>query len=280
MGRAPVSLCLFAAAELLALTAARYAASAPASNVPPFAFMNGGWQAMGADFLPPSSGPGPIRNDPKYRHVGNGQRGQPNFRMADLSNPNLEPWTRDALQKVNEHVAAGGGGFTPQVSCIPLGVPAYLLHPARPVYFIQTPKEVIMVWPPNQEIRHVYLTDKHSGHVTPSWFGESIGHYENADTLVVDTIGLSTKTYVDNFRAPHTDRLHVVERFRINPDAKRLTVDVTVEDPGAFTTPWHAVQRYRRVEDGPMQEETCAENPTNYFRYDMDPIPEATQPDF
>jgi hypothetical protein len=218
---------------------------------------------------------------PGRKRIGNNLAlGQPTFAMADLNNPILQPWTREALKKVNDHVAGGGGGFTAQASCKLVGVPAFLLHPAVPVYFIQTAKEVVMIWPPNSEFRHVYLTDKHSTALRPSWFGESIGHYENGDTLVVDTIGLNDKTYIDNFKTPHTTQLHVVERFRINPDQKGLTVDVTVEDPGAFTRPWHAVQRYRRMEPGPMNESSCAEAPVNYLHYDMDPIPHADRADF
>jgi len=258
------------------------AASAADNNaVPPFAFANGGWQAQGADFLPPPSGPGPVQDIPGTKRIGNNLAlGQPTFRTADLSNPILQPWARDALKKLNDHIAAGGGGFSPQVSCKPLGVPAFLLHPAQPLYFVQTQKEVVVIWPPNHEVRRIYLTDKHSANLKPSWMGESIGHYENGDTLVVDTIGLNDKTYVDNYRTPHTDKLHVVERFKINPDQKGLTVDVTIDDPGAFTTVWHAVQRYRRVEQGTMPEQSCAENPVNFLNYDMDPIPQANKPDF
>jgi len=250
-------------------------------TIPPFAFMNGGWQAAGVVLLPPSSGPGPVMDMPGRKRIGNDlSLGQPTFAMADLNNPILQPWTREALKKVNDHVAEGGGGFTAQASCKLVGVPAFLLHPAQPIYFIQTAKEVVMIWPPNAEFRHVYLTDKHSGGLKPSWFGESIGHYENSDTLVVDTVGLNDKTYIDNFNTPHTTQLHVTERFRINPDQKGLTVDVTVEDPGAFTMPWHAIQRYRRVEQGPMNESSCAEAPVNYLHYDMDPIPHADKGDF
>jgi hypothetical protein len=266
----------FSSALAAALLCAGTALAADNSVVPPFAFMDGGWQAAGADFLQPQSGPGPVRDVPGHEHGGNNTGAQPTFRDADLSNP----WTRDALKKENEKIAAGGGGFTPQVSCKPLGVPAFLLHPAQPLYFVQTPKEVVVIWPPNHEVRRIYLTAKHSLNLKPSWMGESIGHYEGNDTLVVDTIGLNDKSYVDNFRTPHTTQLHVVERFRINPDAKGLTVDVTVEDPGAFTMAWHAMQRYRRVQQGPMAESSCAENPTNFLGYDMDPIPTANKPDF
>jgi hypothetical protein len=265
----------------LALLASTTAMAADDSAVPPFMFADGGWQAAGVTFLPPASGPGPVQDVPGRPRIGNNLAlGQPTFAVADLSNPILQPWAREALKQVNDHVAAGGGGFTPQVSCELYGVPSYLLHPAQPIYFIQTPKKVVMIWPPNQEVRQIYLTDKHSKGLKPSWTGESIGHYENGDTLVVDTIGLNDKTYIDNFLTPHTTELHVVERFRINPDAKGLTVDVTVDDPGAFTTTWHAVQNYRRVEQGPMNESNCAENPTNFLNYDMDPIPHADKPDF
>jgi len=279
--RIKIPLCMAAAAISLSATAVAAANNSSQSAVPPFAFTNGGWQAVGVVLLPPSSGPGPVMDMPGRKRVANNLAlGQPIFAMADLSNPILQPWARDALKKVNDHVAAGGGGFTEQASCKLVGVPAFLLHPAQPIYFVQTPREVVMIWPPNAEFRHVWLTDKHSANLKPSWFGESIGHYENGDTLVVDTIGLNDKTNIDNFRTPHTMQLHVVERFRINPDARGLTVDVAVDDPGAFTTPWHAVQRYRRVEQGPIRESSCAEAPVNYLHYDMDPIPQADRADF
>jgi hypothetical protein len=120
----------------------------------------------------------------------------------------------------------------------------------------------------------------HSAHVTPSWFGESVGHYEG-DTLVVDTIGMNDQTWIDNYRTPHTDKLHVIERFHMIDGGKTLEVNVHVEDPGAFTTPWNAIQRYGRAEFGPMIEVSCAEGMTNnYFHLDAEPIPQASKPDF
>jgi len=97
--------------------------------------------------------------------------------------------------------------------------------------------------------------------------------------LVIDTIVLSTRTFVDNYLTPHTDRLHVVERFRMVNDGKTLEVNVHVEDPGAFTTPWDAIQRYRRAE-APMMEVVCAENNGDVFHQDLDPMPQADKPDF
>ena len=83
--------------------------------------------------------------------------------------------------------------------------------------------------------------------VTPSWYGELVGHYEG-DTLVVDTIGLNDKTFVDNFRTPHTEKLHVVERFKLVDGGKAMRVDITFEDPDAFNAPWSVTQRYDRVQ--------------------------------
>ena len=205
---------------------------------------------------------------------------QPTLRFADLSNPILQPWVREELREVNERALTAIVMFTPKERCWPIGVPGFLLYPVTPVYFLQTPQKVVMIWEEDHMARHVYLTDRHSPNVKPSWFGESIGHYENGDTLVVDTIGLDTRTFVDSYRTPHTEQLHVVERFRIVDGGKALEVNVHVEDPGAFTTPWNAMQRYRRVEQGPMREAVCAENNAKFFDYDVEPIPQSDKPDF
>ena len=233
-----------------------------------------GWLSGGTEFIAMPTGPHPVTNDPAYPYVRNGRGRQPTFRIADLDNPILQPWVKEELKNVNERVLSGKAAFPPQVRCWPLGVPAFVLYPAQPVYFVQTPKEVLLIWQSDHMVRHVYLTDKHSEHVKPSWFGESIGHYEGGDTLVVDTIGLNTRTFIDNYRTPHTDQLHVVERFKLANAETRIEVTVTVEDPGAFTMPWSAMQIYRRVEVGPMAESTCVEGNFNYFGFDLDPLPQ------
>jgi len=88
-------------------------------------------------------------------------------------------------------------------------------------------------------VRRVFLIDEHSPNLKASWFGESIGHYENGDTLVVDTIGLSANqlSFIDNFRTPHTEKEHVVEGFTLIPDGNRLTAIARVEDPDAYNGP-------------------------------------------
>ena len=243
-----------------------------------------GVSPVGQDFLQPPSGPGPVTFDKAHPYVDSAisrrTGAQPTLRVADVSNPILQPWVREELRKVNQRALTAMIMFTPKERCWPIGVPGFLLYPVTPIYFLQTPKEVVMIWEEDHMARHVYLTDKHSPDVKPSWFGESIGHYENGDTLVVDTIGLNTRTFVDSFRTPHTEQLHVVERFRIVDGGNALDVTAHVEDPGAFTTPWTALQRYRRVEQGPLREQVCAENNDKFFNYDVDPIPQANRPDF
>jgi hypothetical protein len=249
---------------------------------------NAGWVAsgmgFGTDFVQPPTGPGPVTNDPAYPYVTNVQAAatgkQPTFRVADLTNPILQPWVVVQMKKANADVLAGKVAFTADSRCYPSGVPSFLLFPANPVRFIQTAKEVLMIWQQNAEIRRVYLNVPHSANPRLSWYGESVGHYENGDTLVVDTIGQNDRTYVDNYRTPHTAKLHVVERFRLVNGGRTIEVNVHVEDPGAFTTPWNAIQRYRRTDGGPMEEMVCAENNSDYFGYDVVPLPQSKRSDF
>ena len=103
-----------------------------------------------------------------------------------------------------------------------------------------------MIYSGDEQVRHVYLDVPHSANPKPSWYGESVGHYEG-DTLVIDTIGLNDKTFIDNFRTPHTEKLHVVERFRLVDGGKVMQVNITFDDPDAFYQSWSGIQRYRRV---------------------------------
>ena len=255
---------------------------APSAEFPNFApDSKTGWLAAGTEFIAlPGNGPKPVTFDKSYPYVPNGTGEQPTFSVADIDNPILLPWVKDALKRINDRAISGKDAFPPQVRCWPLGVPGFVLYPAQPIYIVQTPKEVLMTWQADHMVRRIFLTDKHSETVKPSWFGESIGRYENGDTLVVDTIGITTKTFVDNYRTPHTDQLHVVERFKLVPDGQSIEVTVTVDDPGAFTTPWSAMQRYRRVNQGPMIEATCVEGNFNYYNFDLEPLPEETKPGF
>jgi hypothetical protein len=242
-----------------------------------------GWvpaRGAGDELLPPASGPGPVTSEKDHPYIPN-REGQPTYRIAELNNPILQPWVVERLKKANDSVRAGKVPFIPHERCWPGGVPGFEVYTrVRPIYFLQTPKEVTIVDELDHQVRHVYMNVPHSAHPISSWYGESVGHYEG-DELVVDTIGLNDKTLIDNYGTPHTDKLHVVERFRIIDSGKTLEVLIRVDDPDAFNQPWSARQRFRRVADrGPLIEEPCAENNFTYFGFDVLPIPTADRPDF
>jgi hypothetical protein len=239
---------------------------------------------MGDDYLPPASGPGPVMADPAHPYTPNDEGRntgvQPTYRIADLSNPILQPWAREQMKKANDEVLAGGVPFVARERCWPAGVPAFdIMRRVAPVWLVQSPKEVLFIWPSDQQVRRIYMNVPHSKTVKPSWYGESVGRYER-DELVVDTIGLSDKSFVDNYRTPHTTQLHVVERLKLVDGGKTLQIGIEVEDPGAFTRKWTAVQRFKRWTEGPMAPSACAENNFDYFTYKVEPIPQAAKPDF
>jgi len=237
------------------------------------------WLPVGDDYLPPASGPGPITFDPAHPYIPNFTGRQPTYRVADLTNPILQPWAAEQMRKANEAVLAGHVPFRARESCWPPGVPTFLVYAlATPLYFLQTRNMVAIVYQ-SADLRHVYMNVPHSAHPALSWYGESIGHYEG-DTLVVDTVGLNERTFVDNYRTPHTSQLHVVERYRLTDGGNMLEVAFQVEDPGAFTTRWSAIQRFRRVHRAPMSELPCVESNTRYFNYETYPVSSADKPDF
>jgi len=266
---------------------AAVAADGPKAQViPDFApTANTGWvldRSFGVDDLlpPPTGGPGPVTFDKSHPYVPNGSGKPPTYRVADLSNPILQPWTIPSMQKAYEAVLAGKVPFRARVRCWPVGVPGFSAYSlVEPFYFYQTPNKVAVINQGGPELRHIYLNTTHSKDVKPSWYGESVGHYEDGDALVIDTIGISPKSYVDNYRTPHTDQLHVVERWKLAADGNKVDVSVFVEDPGAFTTPWTAVQRWRRYNE-PLSGATCNENNGDFFDHGLVPIPQAAKPDF
>jgi hypothetical protein len=242
------------------------------------ALFGDGWIA------PPAGLRGPIRNDPAHPLLGNadrGARGQVTLAFGDWRDPILKPWAAAQMRESNEEVYSGKRGmpFLATSRCYPGGVPGQLLWTTERLFFIQEPKEVHMVWERDSLVRRIYMTDHHSANVKPSWFGESIGRYENGE-LVVDTIGLSTKlSFIDMFRTPHTDKLHVIERFKLTADGKYLEANVKVDDPDTFNEPMYMMMRWRK-QPGPWQEFICSENNGDRFEHNLFPLPQATQPDF
>jgi hypothetical protein len=269
---------LLASAALIATAALAGGGAAPAAGaIPDFAAH--GWEAPnGGDFILVPGSPKPVVQDPAHPYINNGIANrtgqQPNYRIGDLNNPNVKQWALDAMKKDNDEVLKGKIAFTPSQSCVPWGVPGVWLS-GGPFFFIQTPKVVYMIEEGDRQARRIYMNVEHAKNPKPSWYGESVGRYEG-DTLVVDTIGLNTKTFVDNFRTPHTGKLHVIERYRIVNGGKTLEVHMTVEDPDTFNQPWQAIRRFNATEDD-LGENICREGNFMLFNYGI-PIDET--PDF
>lgn len=254
-------------------------------KAPQLASVQFAWLVVGVDWLdpPPGLGRGPIRPDPAHPYHGNRDGpGQITPHIGNANDPVLKPWAARQMQASNDEVLSGKRGlpFSAQSSCYPGGVPEQLLTPAEPLYFIQTPKQVWMIWQTDHMVRRIFLTGQHSETVRPSWFGESIGRYEGGDTLVVDTVGLQAKnSYLDWFRTPHTEKLHVVERFKLSTDGKTLDAVVKVEDPDTFNAPLYMARSWRKVPN-PLFEMVCAENNGDHFGKNLFPIPHADRADF
>ena len=268
------STAILAAAVLVAGAAAQTPPSPP-----DFSSNQTAWQTgNGGDFIPVPGSPGPILSDPAHPYINNaiarrtGQ--QPNYRIGDITNPNLKQWAKDVMKKDNDEVLAGKIAYTPGQSCKPWGVPALMLS-GGPFYFLQTPKMVWMIEGGDRLARRIHMNVPHSANVKPSWYGESVGRYEGG-TLVVDTIGMNAKTFVDAYRTPHSEKLHVVERWKIVDEGKTLEVHMTIEDTDTFNQPWQAIRRFERAQET-LGEEICPEG--NFMLFDYG-IPVADKPDF
>jgi hypothetical protein len=200
------------------------------------------------------------------------------FPVLDVANPNLQPWVVDALKAQNERVLSGKPLQPKSSSCWPHGLPAFMRYNG-PTFIIQSASEVVIIKNQSSEVRRVQLNRRHSLQPKPSWYGESVGHYENGDTLVVDTIGLNDRTHVDLFRTPHSPDLHVIERWKLIEGGREIELKVQVEDPGAFKAPYELTKHYNRVA-APWLEVACAENPIGPLQQGLEPIPQADKPDF
>jgi hypothetical protein len=167
---------------------------------------------------------------------------------------------------------------SPQELCQPSGVPNILTLPA-PVTLLQLPDKVVIVHQRDHQVRHVRLNVPHSANPKPSWYGESVGHYEG-DTLVVDTIAMNDKTPVDILGTPHSDALHVVERYRVINGGRQMEIVFHVDDAKAFAMPWAGRIVYGRSNAAEIAEEACAENNLDVLTKRPYPIPEAARADF
>ena len=251
---------------------------------------------------PPASGPGPVFN--RTRLVPGGQL------VGDFTNPILKPQAAAIVKKRGDR--SGMTYPTPSNRCWPSGVPYIFFQPG--LQMLQQPHQIVLLYLRDHEFRRVRLNARHPVQVTPSWFGDSVGHYEG-DTLVIDTVGIKVGPFamVDWYGTPYTEALHVIERYRLiddetakeaekrsarenvrlqgadfafsanpNDKSKGLQLQFTVDDEGIFTMPWSATVTYRRPSTplvARWPEYACAENILWYSGKDA-AVPTAVKADF
>jgi len=202
--------------------------------------------------FPQSNGPSGLINISGYRLQG----------IANYDSPILKPWAAEIVRRHGELIRSGELAPDAHTSCSPNGVPYSLILRGN-VHLLQEPDRVTIIYDNDNQYRTVLLNREHSKDIVPRYYGESVGRYEG-DTLVVDTTGIRKTQFsvIDRFGTPHTEELHVIERYKIievNGNAA-LRVDVTVEDPGTFTMPWGGYMVYYNNDDNWWEEGICAEN--------------------
>jgi hypothetical protein len=271
-----------------------------AASVPDF---SGIWRHGSLPWLvPPASGPGPVTNRSRRKDNGTSDYGQ---LVGDYTNPILQPWAATVVKQKGDISLAGADYPNPANQCWPEPVPFLFKHMA--MQMLQRPDEIVMLFSEDHEVRRVRLNASHPAQVTPSWHGDAVGRYDG-DTLVVDTVAIKADrpyAMIDLFGTPYTEKMHVVERYRLAdyeavknalargvkenwrpagpPRAdykdKYLRIDFTIEDAGAFTTPWTASMVYLR-DHLEWPEIACAENSFG-FHHDKDAnLPSAAKADF
>jgi hypothetical protein len=265
-------------------------------SAPPVPDLTGSWSRMTFGFEEPQSGPGPIGKFNDQANAG-----------GNFNNPILKPEAAAVVKRRSEMLRSGIDFPNPSLQCLPMASP-YIFR-VQEMQVLQKKDEVILLFMQDHQIRRVRLNRQHPAHVTPSWYGDSVGHYEG-DTLVVDTVGvkLGPAPNVDMYGSPFSPALHVVERYRridyqaakaaqernirdagpvattqaaaIDEDykGKGLQIQFTVEDKNVFNTPWSGAATYRRAAG--WVENVCAENINEYYNNGVTEVPKADRPDF
>jgi hypothetical protein len=304
-----VTLAAAAATPAWGQTAAPEATGSVTQSAAPIPDLSGAWNHASLNGLElPVSGPGPVRN--RSRRPTGPQAGAGNGAqlVGDYTNPILQPWAADVVKRFGEISLAGKGYPTPRNQCWPEQVPFVFANYG--MQMLQQPDKITILYPFDHQFRQARMNLPHPAHVTPSWYGDSVGHYEG-DTLVIDTVGIKIGRFsmIDWYGTPYTEALHVVERYRLldyeatkdavardakensqnaNPDngpaadpnykGEGLQIQVTIEDEGAFTMPWSATVTFRRALDERL-ELVCAEN-TQWHPGTYSAVPTADKPDF
>jgi hypothetical protein len=176
----------------------------------------------------------------------------------------FQPWAAD----LRAARVADNQKDNPDAHCLPIGFLQFHLHP-QPRKIIQTPEEIVILYESNYGVREIF-TDGRSlpdNDPQPWWYGYSVGHWEG-DTLVVETAGFRDGGWLDVYGSPFTDEAHVTERFtRLNYGT--MQIDITVDDPKAYTEPFTVRVTHRIMLDTDLIEFICLENEQSSEFYDQ-----------
>ena len=169
-----------------------------------------------------------------------------------MGQPSLQPWAEALYQERRANLSKDD----PEGHCLPAGVPRISPFPMK---LVQTPTLVVMLEEGNiHSFRQFFLDGRgHPKDLNPLWMGDSVAKWDG-DTLVVDTVSLNDKTWLNGQGLPHSDQLHVKERYQ-RPDLGHLSVDITLDDPKAFTKPHSFNRAYILLTDWEIHEYVCNE---------------------
>ena len=209
-----------------------------------------------------SAEPGKVPAGRDLTGIWNALRG--NYDVASFSkgDPPMTPWGEEQFKKAKP--SQGPRGVTLDrttdmvYQCFPPGMP-YIYLQLFPLQIVQTPTEVIELFEYDHTVRHIFIDGrKHPADITPTYNGDSIGYWEG-NTLVVDTVGLNGKLWLDRVGHPDSDQMHIVERIQ-RVDDQTLQVDFTFDDPKSYIQPWTAMMRFRLHPDWNVIEDVCEDN--------------------
>jgi hypothetical protein len=166
----------------------------------------------------------------------------------------FQPWAEKVYQQRRETF----GKDDPEGLCMPPGVPRTETTP-YPFRIVQTPDRLFIIYEGGAHVwREVFLDGRaHDKDVEQTWLGDSLGRWEG-DTLVIDIVGFNDKSWLDAAGHPHTDALHVVQRYR-RIDLGHMEIQHTIDDPKAYMKPWTVTTRPVLLK-GELMEYICQEN--------------------
>ena len=163
----------------------------------------------------------------------------------------FQPWAAAVYKERVEN----NGKDRPSGRCWPHSVTDFDAH-MMPKKVIQTPGLVVMLFESYHSFRQIFTDGRPlPDNPDPAWFGYSVGKWEG-DTLVVNTVGINDKTWLDDGGHPHSDALHVIERFR-RPDFGHIEVQVTIDDPKAYSKPWTVKIPWELLPDTDLLDWVC-----------------------